>query len=176
MAVQNATIVAVVGEGAAEVIDGLGALRGVDALKLGDSDAEGTERISASHGTYVVHDADPLAHVAHAWVEFFDDRSTGGTLELEIETALTAFARGERVMPDYYVVLDPESLEPTWRHWWFGALASHGSRRVVPQPAAVGSVRRLLRQLPTGPGWVSPAEWLPGLEFTLPDRQRLVGE
>jgi hypothetical protein len=176
MAVQNATIVAIVGDRSAEVIEGLGALRGVDALQLGEPDAEGTERISASHGTYVVHDADPLAHVAHAWVEFFDDRSTGGALEVEIETALTAFARGERVMPDYYVVLDPESLESTWRHWWFGALASHGSRRVVPQPAAVGSVRRLLRQLPAAPGWVAPESWLPGLEFTVPDRRGLAGQ
>jgi hypothetical protein len=169
MAVQNATIVAVVGEGSSDVIAELGALRGVDALRLGEPDADSTRRISASHLPYVVHDADPLGHVAHAWVEFFDDRSTAGTLEIEVSTALAAFEAGERVMPDYYVVLDPESLEPTWRHWWFGALASHGTRRVLPQPAVAGSVRRLLRQLPTAPGWVAPSSWLPELAFTLPD-------
>ena len=175
MAVQNATIVAVIGENSAEVIEQLSVLRGVDALQLGEPDADGTKRISASHAPYVVHDSDPLGHVANAWVEFFDDRSTSGALELEVDQALRAFRAGERVMPDYYVVLDPEGLESTWRHWWFGALASHGSRRVLPQPAAAGSVRRLLRQLPTGPGWADVAGWLPGLQFTVPDGRGLLG-
>ncbi|AMM20611.1 hypothetical protein AX769_11265 [Frondihabitans sp. PAMC 28766] len=175
MAASNATIVAVVGYGATEVIEGLSLLRGVDALQIGEPDADSTRRISASQAPYVVHDADPLGHVAHAWVEFFDDRSTGGTLDLEVSTALAAFAAGERVMPDYYVVLEPESLDPTWRHWWFGAVASRAPRRVLPQPAAAGSVRKLLRQLPTGPGWAAPAEWLPGLAFTVPDGRGLLG-
>lgn len=169
MAVQNATIVAIVGERAADVIEQLSPLRGVDALRLGEPDADGTRRISASQAPYVVHDADPLGHVANAWVEFFDDRSTGGTLDLEISVALTAFAAGERVMPDYYVVLEPESLEGTWRHWWFGALAAKAPRRVLPVPSTAGSVRRLLRRLPTGPAWAAPADWLPGLAFTVPD-------
>ncbi|GAA4684890.1 hypothetical protein [Frondihabitans cladoniiphilus] len=175
MAVQNATIVAVIGEQSAEVIEKLSVLRGVDALQLGEPDADGTRRISASRGPYVVHDSDPLGHVAHAWVEFFDDRSTGGTLDLEVTTALAAFKAGERVMPDYYVILEPESLEPTWRHWWFGALAERAPRRVLPQPAAAGSIRRLLRQLPTGPGWSDPESWLPGLQFTIPDGRGMLG-
>lgn len=175
MAVQNATIVAVVGDATGEVIDALGSLRGVDALQLGEADAAGTERISASHGTYVVHDADPLAHVAAAWVEFFDDRTTLGTLDLEIETALDAFRSGARVMPDYYVVLDPDAIEGTWRHWWFGALADRAPRRVVPQPPSAGAVRKLLRQLPMAPAWTDPASWLPELRFTVPDRTGLGG-
>ncbi|BDZ50302.1 hypothetical protein GCM10025867_25430 [Frondihabitans sucicola] len=103
-------------------------------------------------------------------MEFYDDRASLGTLELEVSLALSAFAAGERVMPDYYVVLDPESIEGTWRHWWFGALGSHAPRRVVPQPSAPGAVRRLLRQLPQAPGWTAPREWLPGLPFVVPDR------
>lgn len=172
---QNATIVTVVGAGSAEVISSLGSLRGVEALRLGSADAESTARINAARGPYVVHDADPLEHVAAAWVEFYDDRSTLGTLELEVSVALEAFAAGERVMPDYYVVLDPESIEGTWRHWWFGALGSHGVRRVVPAPAAAWPVRRLLGRLPQAPGWAAPREWLPGLPFVVPDRVGLGG-
>lgn len=175
MAVQNATIVAVVGAGSADVITSLGSLRGVDALQLGEPSPESTDRISASHASYVVHDADPLGHVAAAWVEFYDDKSTLGTLELEVSVALDAFAAGERVMPDYYVVLDPESIEGTWRHWWFGALAGRAPRRVVPQPSAAGAVRRLLGRLPQAPGWSAPGEWLPGLPFVVPDRAGLAG-
>ena len=37
---------------------------------------------------YVVHDADPLEHVAAAWVELYEERATLGTLELEVETLL----------------------------------------------------------------------------------------
>ncbi|RKR74413.1 hypothetical protein [Frondihabitans australicus] len=174
MAASHATVVAVVGDASADVIEGLSALRGVDALQLGEPDADGARRISASQGPYVVHDSDPLGHVAHAWVEFFDDRSTGGALDVEVAQAVSAFAAGERVMPDYYVVLEPESLEPTWRHWWFGALATMAPRRVLPQPAAAGSVRKLLRQLPTGPGWAAPDQWLPKLAFTVPDGRGLL--
>ncbi len=174
MAASHATIVAVIGDASADVIEGLSAIRGVDALRLGEPDADGTRRISASPGPYVVHDSDPLTHVANAWVEFFDDRSTGGALDLEVEQAVSAFALGERIMPDYYVVLEPESLEPTWRHWWFGTLAARAPRRVLPQPAATASVRGLLRQLPTGPGWAPPFEWLPTLPFTLPDGRGLL--
>ncbi|PZF61204.1 hypothetical protein DEI92_06300 [Curtobacterium sp. MCBD17_034] len=175
MAVQTATIIALVGAGATGLLDELGALRGVDALRLGEADADGTARISASNGTYVVHDADPLAHVAAAWVEFFDDRSTLGTLELEVETALAAFAAGHRVMPDYYVVLDPESVEGTWRHWWFGALAVEGPRRVLPEPASAWAIRKRLGRLPMAPRWKDPAAWLPDLRFTIPDRTGLAG-
>jgi hypothetical protein len=175
MAVQNATIVAVIGDGSDEVIDALGSLRGVDALQLGEADAAATERISASQGTYVVHDADPLAHVAAAWVEFFDDRSTLGALELEVGEAVDGFRAGTRVMPDYYVVLDPDTIEGTWRHWWFGALADRAPRRVLPQPASAWAVRKLLRQLPMAPAWIDPAAWLPELPFTVPDRTGLGG-
>ncbi|ROQ40675.1 hypothetical protein EDF46_0034 [Frondihabitans sp. PhB188] len=87
MAVQNATIVAVIGARSAEVITALGESHGVDALVLGEPDDHGTKRISASNAPYVVHDADPLGHVAHAWVEFYDDRSTAGALELEAALA-----------------------------------------------------------------------------------------
>ncbi len=33
-------------------------------------------------------------------------------------------------LPDYYLVLDPESWAPTRRHWYLGVLAR--SARVVP--------------------------------------------
>ena len=37
-----------------------------------------------------MHDADPLEHVAAAWVELYEERATLGTLEIEVETLLGA--------------------------------------------------------------------------------------
>lgn len=169
------TVVALVGDGTAAVLESLADLPGVDALALPDDEPTlGARRIAASHAPWVVHDADPLVHVASAWVELFEERSTMGALELEVETALSRFGAGEAIMPDYYVVIDPASAEDTWRHWWCGALGHRAPRRVLPVDApavdVARAIRRLLASLPASRPWPDPVTWLPGLAFEIPDR------
>lgn len=169
------TIVAIIGAGSDDALATLESLPGVETLALQGTDPTLAARRIASAGTpWVVHDADPLAHVASAWVELFEERATLGTLELEVETALAQFAAGDALMPDYYIVLDPESAENTWRHWWCGALGHRAPRRVLPSRAPTtpndSSIRRLLTTLPASRPWPEPKSWLPGLPFDIPDR------
>lgn len=171
----NGTIVAVVGDAADDALASLDGLPGVEALPLrGSEPAIAARRIAASASPWIVHDADPLEHVAAAWVELYEERATLGTLEIEVETALAAFAAGAAIMPDYYIVLDPDQAETTWRHWWCGALGHRAPRRVLPAhaPAEPGdaALRRLLTALPMSRPWPDPAAWLPGLPFDVPDR------
>jgi hypothetical protein len=172
MAVSSGTVVALVGDESRELIAELGALRNVDAFAVADGDeAEASRHISHSHASYVVSDSDPLAHVGAAWVEFFDDRVTLETLLFEAEAAADALRAGRAQLPDYYLVLDPESVEGTWRHWWFGALSRKAPTRVLPVGSSVGEVRRQLRRLPTGRPWPAEyGEWLGNLPFEVPDR------
>lgn len=167
----TATVVSIVGSASDEVLADLSHLRNVHALPLRAVDAPlASARIAASTATYVVHDTDPLVHVAAAWVEFFDDRSTLGALEVEVDEAVGAFANGTSFMPDYYVVLEPETIEGTWRHWWLGALAHAAPTRVLPVTGDASEVRSLLRRLPTGRPWPAPESWLRALQYDVPDR------
>ncbi|WP_396657381.1 hypothetical protein [Microbacterium sp.] len=164
------TIVAVVGDDAADALELFDRLPGVETLALGDTEpALAARRIAATAKPWIVHDADPLVHVAAAWVELYEERATLGTLELEVETALEAFRRGEAIMPDYYIVLDPDSADAMWRHWWCGALGHRAPRRIHPV-AAGGELRNLLKALPTSRPWPEPESWLPNLPFDIPDR------
>jgi hypothetical protein len=168
------TVIVVVGDASDEILNGLARLPNVQTAQLREPDAPPPrDVIAAAHTPYIVHDADPLEHVASAWVEFFDDRSTLGTLDVEVETVLGAFTRGDAVMPDYYLVLDPEALEGTWKHWWLGVLAGASPRRVLPSAPTVSAVRRILRALPAGRAWPEMSTWLPHLKFELPDRAGL---
>ena len=174
------TIVAIVGEQSDDALASLEGIPGVDVLALqGSEPALAARRITASGTPWVVHDADPLEHVAAAWVELFEERSTLGALEIEVETVLGRFAEGSALMPDYYIVLEPQDAPGTWRHWWCGALGSHAPQRVVASPAPLtpgdAAFRRLLRSLPTSRPWPDPSSWLRDLAFQIPDRVGLRG-
>lgn len=174
------TIVAVVGStsdpaATERVLARLEDIDGVETLSLRDADpALATHRIAAASRPWIVHDADPLEHVAAAWVELFEERSTLGTLELEVQQALEHFADGSALMPDYYIVLEPEEAPDTWRHWWCGALGHRAPRRVLPvhgpEAPLDAAIRHLLRALPASRPWPEPSSWLPGLAFEIPDR------
>lgn len=169
------TVVAVVGSGSDDALAAWDGMPGVEALALhGSEPAVAARRIAAAGTPWVVHDADPLEHVASAWIELYEERATLGTLEIEIETALARFSSGEAIMPDYYIVLDPEDADGTWRHWWCGALGHRAPKRVLPARAPLTSrdaaLRRLLAVLPSSQPWPDPASWLPGLAFDIPDR------
>lgn len=174
-AASHSTVVLLVGGDTDHVIKGLGNLPNVDARTFAGDDAPRIrESIATSPSTYLVHDADPLEHVAAAWVEFFEDRASYGALDFEIETAVDAFSRGATSMPDYYVVLEPESAPQSWKHWWLGVLPQVAPTRVLPADSDAGAIRRLLRRLPTGKPWPEPAEWLPEVRFSIPDRVGLL--
>lgn len=171
----SGTVVAIVGDQSAEALAALDGMRGVEVLALQGSDpALATRRIAASATPWVVHDADPLEHVAAAWVELFEARATLETLEIEVETALSLFEVGSAVMPDYYIVLEPEDAPDTWRHWWCGALGHRAPQRVLTAPAPSAprdaALRRMLGTLPSSRPWPEPASWLPRLPFEIPDR------
>jgi hypothetical protein len=171
----RSTVVALVGADSDALLSGLADVPALAALSLRESDpAVATRMMAAAASPYVVHDADPLEHVAAAWIELYQERATLGTLEIEVETALDAFEHGRALMPDYYIVLDPASADGAWRHWWCGALGQHAPRRVLPAEtpgrARDAAIRRMLTALPSSRPWPDPSTWLPGLAFEIPDR------
>jgi hypothetical protein len=171
MASSSSTTLVIVGDEADAALHTLDGLANVRAANLRAADEADAARWTAgSHTPYLVHDRDPLEHVAAAWVEFFDDLSTMGSLELEIERVLIALGRDAVSLPDYYVVLAPESLSPTWKHWWLGVMPQASPTRVIPWSDSDASLTRLLRRLPTGRPWPEPAPWLRGLTHAVPDR------
>lgn len=176
-AAPHSTVVALVGVDADAMLAGLGDVPTVAALSLRESaPADAARAVAAASGLYVVHDADPLEHVAAAWVELFEERATLGTLEVEVETLLGLFQAGAAVMPDYYVVLEPAAIDATWRHWWLGALAHRAPSRVLPAEASGAALRARLRALPASRPWPDPASWLPNVQFDIPDRVGLRDE
>lgn len=170
------TTLVVVGDAATSAIHALEGFANVQAASLPDAtDAEVARWSATSAAPYLVHDHDPLGHVAAAWVEFFDDQSTYGVLELEIERALDAAVRHDFSVPDYYVVIHPEVLPVTWKHWWLGVLSSASPSRVIPWPSADDSLAELLRRLPTARAWPEVDSWLPKVRGAIPDRVGLPG-
>lgn len=171
----SGTIVAVVGDAAEDALETLAGLPGVETLVLRDREPEiATRRIAAAVTPLIVHDADPLEHVASTWIELYEERATLGTLEVEVDVVLAAFRAGRAIMPDYYIVIDPDAAEAAWLHWWCGALGHWAPRRILPAEAPVASndqtLRSLLKTLPTSRPWPEPAAWLPQLPFAIPDR------
>jgi hypothetical protein len=171
--IPRSTVVALVGADSEHLLSGLTDVPALAALSLRESDpAEATRAVAVASRPdipYIVHDADPLEHVAAAWVELFQERSTLGTLELEVDTLLSYFAHGAAVMPDYYVVSDPEGIDGTWRHWWLGVLAQRAPSRVLPIEPTGAALRARLRALPASRPWPDP-EWLRHVQFDIPDR------
>lgn len=173
----RSTVVALVGGDSDDLLAGLHGLPALLALPLhGVEPAEATRALATATTPYVVHDADPLEHVAAAWVELYAEQATLGTLEVEVDTVLAQFDAGVAVMPDYYIVIGPAAIEGTWRHWWLGALAHRAPSRVLPVEASEAALRARLRALPASRPWPEPAEWLPRVHFDIPDRVGLRDE
>ncbi|CAN5134138.1 hypothetical protein BH09ACT1_BH09ACT1_05310 [soil metagenome] len=167
----TSTTVVLVGGSAPQLLGTLGQFANVRAASLADaSEDEARTWTAQARAPYVVHDRDPLEHVAAAWVEFFDDLTTIETLDLEVERAASALASGALTMPDYYVVVDPDLLSPTWKHWWLGVLAIAAPSRVIPWDDGSSSIARVLRRLPTGRAWPKPRPWLQDVARSVPDR------
>ncbi|WP_188192136.1 hypothetical protein [Nonomuraea sp. SYSU D8015] len=173
----TSTVIVVAGHGAGDVVAGLDGLHNVRAIPRGERrPAEVMEITARSAATYVVHDADPLADVAAAWTAFFDGTAPVGTLEVAVEAALGELRADRLVLPDYYLVLDPDGMTETWRHWWLGVLAGAAPVRVVPMQASAAAIAEELGRLAAGRWWPADLEaWLRGLPRVVPDRAGLPG-
>jgi hypothetical protein len=171
MANFSSTTLIFVGDDARSALLELDRLANVTAMATAEESDEDFQRwVRRSYSPFLVHDRDPLAHVASAWVEFFDDLTTLGTLDLEVDRALDALTSGETSMPDYYIVADPEGLSPTWKHWWLGVLPEAAPTRVIPWREGSMSLARVIRYLPTGRPWPKAEPWLRHVARAVPDR------
>ncbi|QWT24123.1 hypothetical protein KPL76_01405 [Subtercola sp. PAMC28395] len=167
----RSTTLVLVGNESPTALGALGHHANVHAASLTESTDDEVQRwVSRSSAPYVVHDRDPLAHVAAAWVEFFDDLATLGTLDLEVDRATSGFQGGTLSMPDYYIVVDPERLPATWKHWWLGVLPQAAPTRVIPWATGSTPLTRVLRSLPTGRSWPEPGPWLRDVARSVPDQ------
>lgn len=120
-----------------------------------------------AHIPYVVHDADPLADVAAAWVDRWDGTGDVGRLEVAAQAVLQRWRAGALDLPDYYLLVDAESLPPTTRHWYLGVLGGIAPHRVTLAGTAPGDPARAVRRLRSG-------RWWPQLDVLLVDLDRRV--
>ena len=139
----STTVVALVGEPARACLEGLGRAANIRTVPT-DPEASPLERATAawqtatgSHRPYLVHDADPLAAVADAWVRRFDEQAPAGELEVAVAETLGRWRAGAVELPDYYLVLDVEGWQATRRHWYPGGAAPGRA-----QPGAAGAGHR----------------------------------
>jgi hypothetical protein len=123
--------------------------------------------VAGAHVPFVVHDADPLADVADAWVDRWDGAGDVGRLEVCVQAALQRWRAGTLDLPDYYLVVGAEELATTARHWYLGVLASAAPHRVVVTEDNHDVLVRAVRRLQAG-------RWWPDLDRLLRDADRRV--
>jgi hypothetical protein len=171
----STTVVAVVGTGAAECVHRLGEAANVVAVSI-DVDDPPLDRavatwseVTRAHTPYLVHDADPLAAVADAWVRHFDEEGAIGELEVAVAETLARWRVESIELPDYYLVLDAEAWSATRRHWYLGVLHRAAPARVVPVPDPDAAARALPR-LGAGAWWPDLDDLLAGVEQVVPDQ------
>jgi hypothetical protein len=169
------TVVAVVGDAATDCVRRLGVAVNVVPVSV-DADDPPLDRavatwseVTRAHTPYLVHDADPLAAVADAWVRHYDEQGPIGELEVATAETLARWRVGSIELPDYYLVLDAEAWAPTRRHWYLGVLHRAAPARVVPVPDPDAATRTLPR-LGAGAWWPDLDDLLGGIERVVPDQ------
>jgi hypothetical protein len=172
------TVVALVGEPAPACLDALGRAANVATVRP-DAAAPSLARATAAwqtatrtHATYLLHDADPLGTVADAWVHRFDVEQPGPAGELEVAVAETLRRWRARAieLPDYYLLLDPETWEATRRHFYLGVLHRAAPNRVVPVTGTPERVGAQLGGLRSGRWWPEVDRLLDDIDRVVPDR------
>jgi hypothetical protein len=170
------TVVALVGQPARACLDALGQAANVATVRP-DAAAPPLERAIAAwqaatrtHTTYLLHDADPLAAVADAWVRRFDVERPGpaGDLEVAVAETLRRWRARAIELPDYYLVLDPETWEATRRHFYLGVLHRAAPSRVVPVTGTPEQVGAQLGGLRSGRWWPEADRLLDGIDQAVP--------
>lgn len=120
-----------------------------------------------AHIPYLLHDADPLAEVAAAWIERWDGTGDVGRLEIAVQAVLQRWRARSLELPDYYLVVDAEALTATARHWYLGVLTGAAPHRVAVTGAGPDEAIRAVRGLRAG-------RWWPELDALLADVDRRV--
>jgi hypothetical protein len=178
----STTVVTLVGERSEEYAAQLASAANVrvvaverDAPQL-DRAVEVWNQVGNTHAPYLLHDADPLAAVADAWVRLYDGEGAVGEVEVAVHETLARWRAGSLELPDYYFVLDAEAWSPTRRHWFLGVLHGAAPARVVPVAGSAGTVANALAHLSSGRWWPDLDRLLDGIERAVPDRAGLVPE
>ncbi len=125
---------------------------------------------AGAHVPYLVHDADPLAEVAAAWVDRWDGAGDVGRLEVAVQAALQRWRAGSLQLPDYYLVVGAEALPATARHFYLGVLASAAPHRVVVTEDDHDVLVRTVRGLRAGRWWPELDRLLADLDRRVPDQ------
>ena len=139
-----------------------------DAVAL-DRAVSAWREAARAHVPFVVHDADPLAEVAAAWVERWDDAGDIGRMEVAVLAVLQRWRAGNLQLPDYYLVVGADLLPVTARHWYLGVLATVAPHRVVVVDDDPEDLARAVRNLRAGRWWPDLPALLDGLERRVPD-------
>jgi hypothetical protein len=126
-------------------------------------------RAVGAYTTYVVHDDDPLAPVADAWVRLFEEHGAIGELEVSVAATVARWRALTVELPDYYLVTGVEELSDTRRHWYFGVLHAAAPHRVVPVDPEATRVLAALESLAPGRWWPPLDRLLEGIERVAPD-------
>ena len=170
------TVIGLVGEQARTCAAGLERAANIR-VELPDPAAPALERAvaawQAATGTqapYFVHDADPLALVADAWVRRYDEQGPAGELEVAVRETLARWRTRTIDLPDYYILLDPGSWDATRRHWYLGVLHRAAPSRVVPAEAASDQVQASIAKLSSGRWWPELDRLLAGVDRVVPDQ------
>jgi len=124
---------------------------------------------AGAHLPFIVHDADPLAEVAAAWVDRWDGAGDVGRLEIAVQAVLQRWRAGTLELPDYYLVVGPEELAATARHWYLGVLASAAPHRVVVTEDDHEALERSVRGLRAGRWWPELDRLLTDVDRHVPD-------
>jgi hypothetical protein len=174
----NTTVVAVV---APPTVEPLGGLRAANVrVRRPDPQAPALDRAvtvwDEARGTtapYLVHDADPLAEAADAWVARFEGREVPGSLELAVAATLARWRARSLDLPDYYVLVAPDDLGAVRRQWYVGFLGAAAPNRVTTAPPGTALVDHL-PELRPGPWWPELDRLLADLDRFAPDAGPLV--
>ena len=172
----STTVIGLVGERARPTAEGLERASNIR-VELPDPAAPPLDRAVAAwqaaasaHLPYLVHDADPLALVADAWVRRFDEQGPAGELEVAVRETLARWRARSIDLPDYYILLDAESWDATRRHWYLGVLHRPAPTRVVPVPSATDQARSRIGKLTSGRWWPDLDRLLADVDRVVPDR------
>ena len=131
--------------------------------------ARATDAAGGAHAPYFVHDADPLALVADAWVRLFEASGPIGEVEVAVAETLARVRVQTIELPDYYLVVDADAMTPTRRHWYFGVLHDAVPLRVVPVPANAEQIVDGLESLDATRWWPPVPQLLDRIEHRAPD-------
>jgi hypothetical protein len=174
----STTVIALVGEQAPACLEALARAANVRVARP-DPEQAPLERAAEAyrvakgmHAPYLVHDADALEVVADAWVRRFDQQGPVGELEVAVSETLARWRADTIDLPDYYVVLDPDSWEVTRRHWYLGVLHRSAPNRVVQSIGDPAAVEAQLAQLSSGRWWPPLDQLLDGVDRLVPDELR----